>query len=71
MIMIIYFIFNFTTFCNIVSFLTKLLTLNVLFSTAVIAAVVAKLLGILALPSFILALRVVLVAKLVISGIFS
>ena len=73
MIMIIYFIFNFTTFCNIVSFLTKLLTLNVLFSTAVIAAVVAKLeiLGILPLTSFILALRVVLVAKLVISGIFS
>ena len=63
------FIFNFTNFCVIVSFfLTKLLTLGILFSTAV---VVAKLviLGISFLTSFILALGVVLVAKLVISGI--
>ena len=67
------FIFNFTNFCVIVSFLTKLSTLGVLFSTAVRTVVVAKLviLGILFLTSFILALRVVLVAKLVISGILS
>ena len=37
------FIFNFTTFCVIVSFFTKLLTLSVLFSTAVRTVVVAKL----------------------------
>ena len=44
---------------------------GILFSTAVRALVVAKLviLGISPLTSFILALRVVLVAKLVISGI--
>ena len=54
-------------------FLTRLLTSRILFSAAVRAVVVAKLviLGILALTSFILALRVVLVAKLVISGILS
>ena len=34
------FIFNFTTFYVIVSFLTKLLTLGILFSTAVRAVVV-------------------------------
>ena len=50
--------------------LTKLLTLGILFSTAVRAVVVAKLviLGILPLTSFILALRGVFVAKLVILG---
>ena len=38
------FIFNFTNFCVIVSFfLTKLLTLGILFSTAVRAVLVAKL----------------------------
>ena len=54
-------------------FLAKLLTLGVLFSTAVKAAVVAKLLilCISYLTSFIVAIRVVLVAKLVISGILS
>ena len=64
---------NFTSFCIIVSFLTKLVTLGILFSTAVRAVVVAKLviLGIPPLTSFILALRVVSVAKLVISGILS
>ena len=53
-------------------FLTRLLT-AILFSTAAGAVVVAKLviLGMLALTSFILALRVVLVDKLVIWGIFS
>ena len=53
--------------------MTKLLPLGVLFSTAVRALVLAKLviLGISLLTSFILALRVVLVAKLVISGILS
>ena len=52
--------------------MTKLLTLGVLFSTAVRAVVVvAKLviLGILLLTSFILALRAVVLAKLVILGI--
>ena len=46
-------------------FLTKLLTLGILFSAAVRAVVVAKLviLGILPLISFILASRVVLVAN--------
>ena len=50
-------------------FLTKLLTLGISFSTAVRAVVVAKLviLGISPLTSFILALRVVLVVKLVVS----
>ena len=60
------FIFNLTNFCVIVSFfLTKLPILGILYSTAVRAVVVAKLviLGILPLTSFILALRVVLVAK--------
>ena len=54
-------------------FLTKLLTLAILFSTAVRAAVVNKLLilSILPLTSFILALRVVLLAKLVIASILS
>ena len=58
------FIFNFTNFCVLVSFLTKLL----IFSTAVRAVVVAKLviLGILFLTTFISALRAVVVAKLVI-----
>ena len=52
-------------------FLTKLLTLGILFSTAVGGLVVAKLviLGISPLTSFILALREALVAKLVILGI--
>ena len=47
--------------------------LGILFSTAVRAAVVAKLviLSILFLTSFMLTLRAVLVAKLVISGILS
>ena len=54
-------------------FLTKLLTIGILFSTAVRALVVAKLviLGISPLTSFIIALRVVFVAKLVISVILS
>ena len=59
------FIFNFTNFCVIISFfLTKLLTLGILFSTVVRAVVVAKLLilGILLLISLILALRAVVVA---------
>ena len=50
-------VFNFTNFCVIVSFLTKLLTLGILFSTEVTAVAVVKLviLGILYLSSFILA----------------
>ena len=65
------FIFNFTNFCVIVSFLTKLLTLGISYSTAVRVVVVAKLLilSILFLSSFILTLRaVVAVAKLVTLG---
>ena len=52
-------------------FLTKLLNLGILFSTAVRAVVVAKLviLSILVLTSFILALIAVIVVKLVILGI--
>ena len=72
MIMISNFHFNSTNFCVIVSlFLTKLLTLGILFSTAVRAVVLAKLvmLGISPLTSFIVALTLVLVAKLVISAI--
>ena len=69
--MISSFLFSFTNFCVIVSFLTKLLTLGILFSTAVRAVVLAKLviLGIMPLTSFILALGVALVAKFVISAI--
>ena len=54
-------------------FSTKLLTLGILFSTTVRAVVVARLviLGISPLTSFILALRVVLGAKLVMSVILS
>ena len=73
MIMISNFLFNFITFCVIVSFLTKLLTLGISFSTAVRALLVAKLviLGISSLTLFILALREALVAKLLISGVLS
>ena len=54
-------------------FLTKLLTLGVIFSTTVRIVVVAKLVifGISPLASFILALRAVLAAKLVKSSILS
>ena len=36
--------FNFSNFCVVICFLTKLLTLGILFSTAVNAFIVAKLL---------------------------
>ena len=64
------FISNFTNICVIVSFLTKSLTLAILFSTTV-RAVVAKfvILGISFLTSFILALRAVVAVKLVILDI--
>ena len=67
--MISNFSFNFIDFCVIVSFFTKLLILGILFSTLVRAVLVAKLviLGISLLISFILALRLELVPKLVIS----
>ena len=73
MIMISNFLFNFINFRVVVSFLTKLLRLGILFSTVVRAAVVVKLviLGISPLNPFILALRQPLVAKLVISDILS
>ena len=53
------------------AFLTKLLTLGILFSTAIRAVVVAKLVtpGIVPLTSFILTLRAVLAAELVVLGI--
>ena len=65
MIKISNFLFNFINFSV---FLTKLLTLGILYSTAVRALIVAKLvvLGISPFTSFILPLREVLVAKLVI-----
>ena len=67
MIIIIKFIFNFCNFIVIIWFLTKLLTLGILFSTVVNAVFVAKLLisGIL----FSIAVNAVFVAKLLISGI--
>ena len=73
MILISNCLFNFINICVIVSFLTKLLALGILFLITVRALVVAKLviLSISPLTSFILALRLVLVAKLVISGILS
>ena len=56
MTMISNFLFSFINRCVIVSFLTKLLTLGILFSAAVRAVVLAKLvtLGISPLTSFIL-----------------
>ena len=65
------FVFNFTNFCVIVNFLTKLLSLGILFSTAAKPVVVAKLviLCTLFLTSFILAVKAVVVAKLVLLGI--
>ena len=70
MIMIGNFLFNFTNFRIII---VSLLTLGILFSTAVNTEVVAKLviLGISVLTSFIFVLRIVLVAKWLISGISS
>ena len=71
--MISNFLLNFISFCVIVRFLTKVLTLGILLSTAVRALVVARLeiLGISPLTSFILAVRVVLVPKVIMSGILS
>ena len=71
--MISNFLLNFISFCVIVRSLTKLLTLGILLSTAVRALVVARLeiLGISPLTSFILAVRVVLVPKVIMSGILS
>ena len=68
--MISNFLFNFVNFCVIVSFPTKLVTLGILFSTAVRGILVATLviLDILPLTSFVLALRKLLLAKLM-SGI--
>ena len=59
MIVISNFLFNFINVCVIVRFLTKLLTLGILLSTAVKAVVVATLviLGISSLASFILTLK--------------
>ena len=73
MLMISNFLFNFINFVLWSVFLTKLLKLAILFSTAVIELVVANLvmLHISPLASFVLTLRVVLVAKLIISGILS
>ena len=70
--MISKFLFNFSNFRITICFLTKLLILGILFSAAVNAVFVAKLLilGISFLGLFINILRLVLVAKLLISGIF-
>ena len=58
------FIIDFNNFCVIVSFLTKLLTLGILFSRAVRVVVIAKLvlLDILLLTSFVLTWIAVVVA---------
>ena len=71
--MISNFLLNFSSFCIIVRFLAKLLTLGILLSTAVRALVVARLeiFGISPLTSFILAVRVVLVPRVIMSGILS
>ena len=71
MIMISNLLFNFINFYVTVTFFTKLLTLGILFLTALRAFLVAKwvILVISSLISFTLALRVVLVAQLVMSGI--
>ena len=71
MIVIRNFLFNFITFCVIVTFLTNLLTLGILFLTVVRAVVLARsvILGIFTLTSFLLPLRTSVVAKLVILGI--
>ena len=69
MIMISSFLFCFIIFCVVVAFLTKLVTLGILFSIAVRELVVAKLviLGVLPLTSLIL--TEALLAKLVTLGI--
>ena len=70
--MISNFLFDFVNICVKVSFFfTKLLTLNILFSTALKAAEAAKvvIVDILFLTSFILALREVVVVNLVILDI--
>ena len=71
--MISKFFFDVTNPCIIIGFLIKLVILGILFFTAVNEEVVAKLviLGILFLTSLIFVLRIVLVAKLLISGISS
>ena len=63
--------FLFNNFCVIVSFLIMFITFGILFSKAVNAEVVAKplIFSISVLTSFIFELRIVLVAKLAISGI--
>ena len=71
MIMIIKFIFKFCNFSVIVCFLTKLLTLGILFSTVVNAVFVAKLLisGILPSISVILVLQSVVLTRPLVSGV--
>ena len=66
MIMISSFLFNFIKFCFTDIFFTKLLTLGILFSKAVRAVVVAKIviLGNSFLNPFMLALREALAVKL-------
>ena len=68
MIMVGKFLFNFSNFCVIVRFLTKLLTLGILFSTAVNAVFATKLLtsGILFSKSVSFAFLI----RLITSGIF-
>ena len=70
--MISKFLFNFCNFCVISYFVTKLLILGILFSTAVNAAFVAKplILGILPSISVILALQSVFLTRPLVSGTF-
>ena len=75
MIIISNFLFNFCVIVSFlfVSFLTKLLKLGILFSTAIRAVIAAKTViwGISPLMPFISVLREALVAKLLIPGILS
>ena len=72
MIMITNLLFNSTNFCIIICFLTRLLTLGILFSTAVNAELVAKpvMLGILLSVSVILEFKSAFLARSLVSGIF-
>ena len=69
--MISKFLFNFSNFCVIICFFTKLLILGILFSTVVNAAFVAKplMLGILPSISVILVLQSVFLTRPLVSGI--
>ena len=72
MIMISKFFFNFSNFCVIICFLTKLLILGILFSAVVNAAFAAKglILGILPSIPVILVLQSAFLTRPLVSGFF-